>query len=118
MVGRHPDAECRVYTISSRKGTRCSPSRADDIIGTRTVGCFEAELDGGEYSTAIENLVLTLINDKVPVSQREQEDLRRLLDYLRQPTTELDGLTRLHENQGHQQQNLRRCQAPRGVVTA
>ena len=26
MVGRHPDAECRVYTISSRKGTRCSLS--------------------------------------------------------------------------------------------
>ena len=31
MVGRHPDAECRVYTISSRKGTRCSLSAGDVV---------------------------------------------------------------------------------------
>ena len=31
-------------------------------IPTKYVGGFEAELDGGEYAMAVENLVLTLVN--------------------------------------------------------
>ncbi len=61
-------------------------------IPDRYVEGFEAELDGGEYALAVENLVLTLVNDRVPVTTAEREDLHRLLDYLNQPTTALDGL--------------------------
>jgi hypothetical protein len=64
-----------------------------DRIPTKYVGGFESELDGGEYSTAVENLLLTLVDDRVPVTRDEQEDLRRLLDYLKQPISKLDQLT-------------------------
>ena len=62
-------------------------------IPAKYVDGFEAELDGGEYRIAIENLVLTLVNDKVPVAPAERDDIRRLLDYLSEPTAALDGLT-------------------------
>jgi hypothetical protein len=53
---------------------------------------FEAELDGGEYVLAVEELVLTLIRDQVPVAPAELDDLRRLLAHLRQPLTRLDAV--------------------------
>jgi hypothetical protein len=61
-------------------------------IPARYAGGFEAELDGGEYSTAVENLVLTLVNDSVPVAPTERDDLRRLLEYLHESSSKLDGL--------------------------
>ena len=64
-----------------------------DRVPARYVDGFEAALDGGEYSMAVEDLVLTLVNDKVPVTPVEREDLHRLLDYLNQPVDALDGLT-------------------------
>jgi frataxin-like iron-binding protein CyaY len=73
--------------------TEATVARFLDRIPARYVDGFEAELDGGEYTMAVENLVLTLVNDKVPVTQSEQEDLRQLLDYLNQPTSKLDDLT-------------------------
>jgi len=62
-------------------------------IPVKYVGGFEAELGGGEYALAVENLVLTLVNDKVPVTPAEKEDLRRLVEYLNEPTAALDDLT-------------------------
>lgn len=62
-------------------------------VSAKYVSGLEAELDGGEYSTAVENLVLTLVNDKVPVSPAERDDLKRLVAYLDQPVGTLDELT-------------------------
>lgn len=62
-------------------------------IPARYVRGFEQEIRAGEYSLAVENLVLTLVNDQIPVTPPEQEDLRRLLEHLHQPLDALDGLT-------------------------
>jgi len=62
-------------------------------IPDRYVEGFEAELDGGEYALAVENLVLTLVNDQVPVTSAEWEKLHQLLAYLNTPAAVMDGLT-------------------------
>jgi hypothetical protein len=42
---------------------------------------------------AVENLLLTLVNDTVPVTPTEHEDLRRPLDHPNWPTSKLTVLT-------------------------
>ena len=73
--------------------TEATVNQVLDRIPSKYIPGFEAMLDGGEYSMAVEDLVLTLINNQVPATGAEQESLLRLLVYLRQPTTTLDDLT-------------------------
>ena len=62
-------------------------------IPPRYVRGFERVLHAGEFSMAVDDLVLTLVKNKVPVTHSEQQDLRRLLDHLNRPTSKLDELT-------------------------
>lgn len=41
---------------------------------------------------AVNDLLLTLVDDQVPVTPAEREDVRRLLEYLKEPTDKLDRL--------------------------
>jgi hypothetical protein len=54
---------------------------------------FESELNAGEYSMAVDDLVATLLKENVPVTADERDDLRRLVRHLKQPTDPLDRLT-------------------------
>ena len=53
---------------------------------------FEYLLTGGEQRMAVTNLAVTLVDDQVPVTPAECEDVRRLLEYLKEPTDKLDQL--------------------------
>jgi hypothetical protein len=54
---------------------------------------FERVLYAGEFTMAVDDLLVTLVNYNVPVTRTEKEDLRRLLDHLHRPTDMLDDLT-------------------------
>lgn len=53
---------------------------------------FEYLLIGGEDRMAVTNLAVTLADDQVPVTPAERDDVRRLLEYLKESTDRLDHL--------------------------
>jgi hypothetical protein len=73
--------------------TKATVNRFLPRVPPRYVRGFERVLHAGEFSMAVDDLVLTLVNNRVPVTASEQEDLRRLLDHLNRPTSTLDELT-------------------------
>lgn len=61
-------------------------------VPAELVDGYESMLAGGELSMAVEDLVDTVSADRIPVTEAERDLLRRLLEYLGQPTGELDTL--------------------------
>jgi hypothetical protein len=53
---------------------------------------FESLLTGGELRMAVNDLLVTLVDDQVPVTSADREDVRLLLKYLKEPTDKLDRL--------------------------
>lgn len=53
---------------------------------------FEYLLIGGEERLAVNDLAATLVQDQVPVTPAERDDVRRLLEFLKEPTDRLDHL--------------------------
>jgi hypothetical protein len=63
-----------------------------DRVPARYREAFESLLIGGEQRMAVTNLAITLVDDQVPVTPVEREDVRRLLEFLKEPTDKLDQL--------------------------
>ena len=73
--------------------TEATVNRFLPRIPERYVQGFHSMLYAGELSMAVDDLVHTLSANNVPVTRSEQEDLRRLMDHLGQPTDMLANLT-------------------------
>jgi hypothetical protein len=67
-------------------------TRLLDRVPTAHRDGFASLLAGGELRMAVEDLLTTLVDDQVPVTPAEREDVRRLLEYLKQPLDKLDHL--------------------------
>jgi len=63
-----------------------------DRVPARYREGFESLLIGGEQRMALTDLFLTLVDDQVPVTPAERENIRRLLEYLKEPTDSLGRL--------------------------
>ncbi len=53
---------------------------------------FQVALDGGELTIAVEGLMMTLVDDQVPVTRTEHDNLALLLAHLKQPSSALNRL--------------------------
>jgi hypothetical protein len=73
--------------------TKATVDRFMPRIPEKYVEGFESALHGGEFGMVVDDLVLTVVKDHVPVTASERDDLCRLLVYLRRPTEILDELT-------------------------
>jgi len=62
-------------------------------IPARYREAMEGLLIGGEMRLVVTNLAITLVDDQVPVTAAERDDVRRLLEHLKEPT---DNLARLN----------------------
>lgn len=61
-------------------------------IDPKWLGGIDAELAGGEYAMAVENLTGILAKDRVPVTERERDDLRALLADIHDPAVDVERL--------------------------
>lgn len=72
--------------------THTTVTRLLDRVPAKYREGFESLLIGGELRMAVNDLLTTLVDDQVPVTPAEQVNVRRLLEYLKEPTDKLDQL--------------------------